>query len=352
MLLGWLLCVVCLLVEGMEVSGLPFGLLEDSGLTPDVNVTNISVISSVYSADFTLAYSLVLLVVLFAVTVPAFIVVATIIRNKSLYKYHYWFVANLMVCDILAVFAIIPLNLTLYLVKYLEIAEVKVGCNYVFGVLFIPPVASGFMVVNLAIDAALAISYPFRYKEIMNKCKAVIMVVISWVLAASMTFPLIASPALDVEVNDLLVCPYNITVFFMLPFVRFATAIAIIGFNVYLYYVTFTIMRDCKQLLSGSGSSRKARNLKAEVKKYKSYARVSVTLLLIIIIDGVLRVARIVFAVVSVYWDLTGPVYSLLFSVAIWAEYVNHPVVYGLMLREVRQSMCCFQTSSRISPMP
>ena len=80
--------------------------------------------------------------------------------------------------------------------------------------------------------------------------------------------------------------------------------------------------------------------------------RISVTLLLIIIIDGVLRVARIMFAVMSIYWDLTGPVYSLLFLVAIWAEYVNHPVVYGLMLREVRQSMCCFQTSNRITPVP
>jgi len=341
--------LICLLAEAMEASGLPSGLSEGSGLNSDLVVANISVSSP---ADLTLAHSLVSLVALFVVTVPAFMVVATIIRNNSLYKYHYWFVANLMVCDILTVCAIIPLNVTLNLTKYLDVAEVRVSCNYVFGVLFIPPVASGLMVVNLAIDAALAISYPFRYKEIMDKRKAAIMVVISWVLAASFTFPLIASPSLDVEVDDIFLCPYDITVFFLLPFVRFATAVAIISLNVYLYYITFSIMRDRKQLLSGITGSKSAKNLKAEIKKYKSYARISITLLLIIIIDGVLRVARIVFAVVSVHWGLTGPVYLLLFLVAIWAEYVNHPVVYGLMLREVRKSMCCFHMSKRISPVP
>ena len=204
--------------------------------------------------------------------------------------------------------------------------------------LFIPAVTSGFMVVNLALDTALAISYPFKYKEIMNKRKAAIMVVIARVLVASLILPLTASPSpsLDVEADDVILCPYDISMFLVLPFVRFTTTVAIVGFNVYLYFVTFAITKDCKQLVSDlEAGSRKARNLKAEIKKYKSFVHYSVTLLLIIIINGILRVVWIVFAVVRVYWGFLDDVYSLLFLVAIWTEYVNHPVVYGLILHEM-----------------
>ena len=70
------------------------------------------------------------------------------------------------------------------------------------------------------------------------------------------------------------------------------------------------------------------------MKKYKSLVRLSVTLLLIIIIYGVLRIIRIILIVIATY-------YGLIFSIAVWVEYVNHPVVYGLMFHEVRQGICC-----------
>jgi len=119
--------VCCLLLaEAMEASGLPFELVESSGLNSDLVAAN----SSVVFADNMVAYSFLSVVVLFALTVPAFMVVTTIIHNKSLYKYHYWFVANLMVYDILTVFAIIPLNLTLFLqslLMYRGVGEAKVS---------------------------------------------------------------------------------------------------------------------------------------------------------------------------------------------------------------------------------
>ena len=67
------------------------------------------------------------------------------------------------------------------------------------GTIYIPPVCSGFMVVNSAIDAALATTFPLDYENIMTKTKAVIMVIAAWIMAASLTLPLTANPELDVK---------------------------------------------------------------------------------------------------------------------------------------------------------
>ena len=103
------------------------------------------------------------------------------------------------------------------------------SCNVTLGIIYIPPVCGRFMLLNLIIDAALAISYPLDYENIMSKTKAVTMVVIAWISAGCLTLPLMANPELDITVDDLSLCPYNISVFLVLPIVRLLTAFAIIG---------------------------------------------------------------------------------------------------------------------------
>ena len=83
-------------------------------------------------------------------------------------------------------------------------------------------------------------------------------------------------------------------------------------------------------------------SLRALIKKYKSLIRLSVTLLLIIIIDGVLRIIQIILTVIAAYYGFAdSSVLYVIISITLWVEHVNHPVVYGLMLREVRQEICC-----------
>ena len=284
------------------------------------------------SSAFYLCSALVSFIAILAITVPATVVIITIAYKRDLHRYHYWFVVNLMVYDILSVLSVAPFHIALDLLKLLKVGKAMISCNVLFGIFYIPPVCSGFMVVNLAIDAALAITFPLKYENIMTKPKAVTMVVIAWVLAAFFTLPLLVSPELDEEVNDVYSCPYDIGTFLVLPVVRIFTAFTIIGFNIYLYWSTFKIKLKQKNLVMDFYTPQSMAN--AWMKKYKSYVRLSVTLLLIIIV-------RLVLAVIADYHGFSdNSVYSLIFLVAIWAEYVNHPVVYGLMLREVYQGIC------------
>jgi len=327
----------------MEASGLPFGLMEGSGLTSNMAVVNISVTSAVSSIGVTIAHSLVSLMVLFAVTVPAFMVVATVIRNNSLYKYHYWFVANLMACDIITAITVNPLYIALYVAKLFASDSYTVHCGYSLAVLYIAPISTGFMVVNLAIDMALAVTYPFKYMVIMNMRKAIAMVGFAWLLGAVFTLPISASPVLDVEVDDLQLCPTDFTAFLALPIIRLATAIAIIVLNIYLCLVTIKVTVKHRRLVEVAGRNTSTKkSLKKQIKKYKAAVRPCVTLLAIIVCDGILRVVRIVLAVIAINIGfIDNDIFKLIFVLATWMEFIIHPMAYGLMLRKFYHAIFC-----------
>ena len=293
---------------------------------------------------FMVTDSVTRLIIIAAITIPAVMVIAVIIRKKELHKYHYWFVINLMLCNIITALTVNPFYIVLYLIKLFSTTKVLVHCGYVFSFLYIAPISSGFMVLNLAIDAVLAIKYPLKYEDLMTKTKAIMMVVIAWMLAASLTLPLIASSDLDVEVDNLSLCPYNISAFLVLPIVRLVMAVAIIGCNIYLYWRLFKTRQRLKCLVEVSTRecSSTTQDLKTRMKKYKSFVRLSVTLLLIIVVDGLLRILRVISTIIVGENDfIDNSVFRLLFNLATWAEYINHPVVYGLMLREVYQTVFC-----------
>ena len=83
--------------------------------------------------------------------------------------------------------------------------------------------------------------------------------------------------------------------------------------------------------------------------KFLSKTQLSITLLLIIIVDGVLRIIRLVLVVMADYYGFSdSSLYHVIFLVAIRAEYVNHPVVCGLILCEVYQKL--LYTNKNVMP--
>ena len=293
---------------------------------------------------FIVIHSVICLIVVAAVTIPASVVIGVIIHKKELHKYHYWFVVNLMISNIITALTVNPVYLVLYLIKLFSTTKASINCGYALAFLYIAPISSAFMVLNLAIDAVLAITYPLKYEKLMTKTKAILMVVIAWMLAASFTLPLVASPELDVEVDDFSLCPNRVNIFLALPVVRVGMAVMIIGINIYLYWKVFKAKQKLKCLVEVSTRecSSTTKDLRARMKKYKSFVRLSVTLLLIVVVDGLLRILRVMAAIVATENDvIDNNVFKILFNLATWIEYINHPVVYGLMLREVYKTVFC-----------
>ena len=66
---------------------------------------------------FIVIHSVICLIVIAAVTIPAGMVIAVIIHKKELHKYHYWFVVNLMITDIITALTINPVYLVLFTVQ-------------------------------------------------------------------------------------------------------------------------------------------------------------------------------------------------------------------------------------------
>lgn len=67
------------------------------------------------TGHFTVLYILVSFIAMVLIIVPATAVIITIVYKRDLHKYHYWFVANLMVCNIISALTIAPIDIFLSL---------------------------------------------------------------------------------------------------------------------------------------------------------------------------------------------------------------------------------------------
>ena len=300
---------------------------------------------SQFNTTFMVIDILLCVIVTAIIAISAAMVIAVIIYKKELHKIHYGFVINLMICNIITSLTLNIFNIAYYPVKSFMLpnkAWIHCGCAFAF--LFIAPTASNFMVVNLTIDAFLAITYPLKYKNLMTKTKAIIMVVIAWILSATVTLPLIVSPDLDVKVDNMYLCPYNIGAYLWWVVVKMIIAITVISFNIYLYWKVFKVKQQLKCLVEVSAreSSHRMQNLRAQLKGSIKSARFIIPLLIIIVVDGLLRIFLIITNIIADEYDFTNdPYYKQFINMVLWVEYINHSVVYGFMLREIYQSAFC-----------
>ena len=241
---------------------------------------------------YVFAFLLVQLIGTVAIIVPAVVVIATIVYQKLFSKSHYGFVICLMVCDIITALSFSLLHTPLYLYNRSTAAKATLSCC-LLGIVYIAPVASGFMVVNMATDAALAITYPLKYKKMMTNTKVATLSVLAWILASSLTLPILASSSLDVQVEDLTLCPPVIVPFLPLLVGRFTTALLIIVLSAYLYWSVYKTKNRVKYL---TGRDDNTRSL---IVKLKKNVRLSITLILIVTVDCFLRISYPAMSIVA-----------------------------------------------------
>ena len=161
-------------------------------------------------------------------------------------------------------------------------------------------------------------------------------------MSASFSLPLIVSLELDVKVSNMFLCPYNVGIYSLLAVVKMVIAITVTGFNIYLYWKVFKVKLKCLVEVSARESSHRTQNLRAQLKGYIKSARFIIPLLMIIVVDGLLRIFLIIISIIADEYDFTDdPYYKQFINMALWVEYINHSVVYGFMLREIYQSAFC-----------
>jgi len=120
----------------------------------------------------------------------ATLVIVAIAKSRELHRMQYFFIANLMICDIGSSFSV-NFVVTCTVINSLINADSKgVSCQAV-DFLYFPFTASFLMVTVVIFDRFLHIKEPFRYREIMTKKLAVVLVILSWIIAVLLClFPL------------------------------------------------------------------------------------------------------------------------------------------------------------------
>jgi len=318
----------------MEASGLMSG---DSGIESGLGSGHDDIQQQTFY--FLLLSQLVKLVGAIAVVVPAVMVLGIIMYKKNLHTNHYGFVASLMVCDIISALGFSLIHIVIFISNHYFNLKLTISCSAP-GYLYIAPVASGFLVVNLAIDAIMALKNPFHYKEIMTKTKMTVMIGMAWMIATGVSLPVLMFPQLDIQVEDIAMCPYILLPFLPLLASRYVTALLVVGLSIYLYWLTFQAKKNLNTLKYSNNDE--CNTTKSLVSLVKKYTRLSIILLLIIVVDGLLRIIRPALLTIAGYLGFyNAPAFVIFASMLSWVEFINHPVVYGLMLRGVYVSVCC-----------
>ena len=170
----------------------------------------------------------------------------------------------------------------------------------------------------------------------MTKPVMCLMISTTWIIVAVVSLPILVADELDVQAEELQLCPTSFVHFLPTILCRIVTSIMAMGQTIYLYSLTYQAMKDHDTLM---GNTHNTTTVRGFIKKYKQF---SITLLLIVAVNRLLKMLcpTVVGAAVLLGFN-KNPTFLVLASMLYLVEYVNHPIAYGLMLREIYENVLC-----------
>lgn len=172
-------------------------------------------------------------------------IIHTIYKTKSLHNWHYFFVANLMVCDIVFVLSTLLPGATISLYAMVNPDFKGVSCKIMNSITF-PHLASFFMLVAIATDNMLKISFPFKYKQTMGTKLAVAFVAGAWLLSLIFFIPVVTGE--DTERTKSCFCKWDDevrTYTYGIPITL--SVVTSVPLCAYLYYAVLKSWRDIRE---------------------------------------------------------------------------------------------------------
>ena len=171
-------------------------------------------------------------------------IIYTIYKTRSLHNWHYFFVANLMTCDIAFVFTTLVPGALISLYAMFNPDFQGVPCKIMNAVTF-PHLATFFMLVGIAIDNMLKVGFPFKYRQIMGTIVAVVFVVVAWLLSIIFFIPVVTGD--DTEKTKSCFCKWDDEVrSWTYGFPIGLSVVASVPLCAYLYYAVLKSWRDVR----------------------------------------------------------------------------------------------------------
>ena len=287
-----------------------------------------------------------LLIAIPSITIPAVLVIRVIMKTTRLHTIYYLFVVNLLVTDILNTckmgFEIILLCLYL-----LGINADTTASFVIYSLLSIPRLAAHFSFINLAIDRAIAIAFPYRHKSIMTKKRAYVMLAVTWIISSINSATIFSSPFRFVgplgTYTPIEKKPTEGAI--LLVSVLVLTVILILSVNVYLYV---QINQSRKKLeenmrIHGSNDDDEKIKLKRTYRRFQKLIKTTVSLLVLGGVDGIINLLTLMTVIViNRLLSVSVTLYALQFVVypLLCVQLMSHSLGYGIYMKDIRNKLC------------
>ena len=289
----------------------------------------------------------------FLITIPATVtppaVIIHIIRKtEELHTNYCLFLVNLLIGDVLSA---IPYCFGIVII-ILNLLNIRAYINFdiIYILITVPWVATQYSFVLLAIDRVVGVAFPCHYRNIMKPRVVYALIASVWIIAAALLFlnRIILGPPYLVWQYGAFIPPSGVLgvfILFLLP--QVASAIIIIGTNVYLYCAIIQSRKKLENNLKLNGKDEhKVTRLQRLVHNLQMQFRSSLPVFILGGVDCLLNIFRTgIYAVINSFYPLsTYP--SIHFSYVIFVifpiwncQIISHSITYGIYQKTVRKKL-------------
>ena len=286
-----------------------------------------------------------LLVAMPAIIVPAVSVIRVILTTEKLRTVYYLFVINLLATDVLNTLKM-AFEVILMCLHFLGINADSMATFIIYTMLVIPRIAARLSFINLAIDRAVAIAFPYRHKSIMTYKRAYVMLILTWIISSIMTF-IIYLPAPFAFVGSFGIYtpvekPIGRVILFV--FLLVLSTILIVCVNVYLYVQIYKSKQKLEENMRTHGTADgNIEQLRRTNHKFRKQVKITLSLLALGGVDGIINLLTMITLIVSDRF-LSGStsVYSFQFAAypLLCVQLMSHSLLYGIYMKDIRKKLC------------
>ena len=307
----------------------------------------------------TYLWFLILLISIPATIIPPAIIVHIIRKTEELHTNYSLFLVNLLIGDIL-----ITINYcfgTIIIVLYLLDIRVTIS-DIAYIIITILWVAIQYSFVLLAIDRVAGVAFPYHYRNIMKLRVVYALIASVWILAVALLFlgrVIFGPPNLFWPFGNFSPPSSIFGMFFLYVFPQVASAMMILGTNVYLHRIIVQSKKRLENNLKLSGKDEhKVTRLQRLIHNLQMQLESSLPVFVLGGVDCIFNVLRNVnFVVIAALYppssDYISYLYFIHFIILLMEhlQRIFHSITYGIYQKTVRKKLWkYYQHCQRIFP--
>ena len=285
------------------------------------------------------------------IIIPAALVIHIISKTAQLHTIYYLFVVNLLVTDILntckMVFEVILMCLYLFGIN----ADTTVSF-IIYIILSIPRLAARLSFINLAIDRAVAVAFPYRHKSIMTKKRAYVMLIITWIISSFTSLAIYFSSPFAFVGSFGVYTPVTKSIgrVILTVVLLVSTVILIICVNVYLCAKINQSRQRLEENMRMYGTDGrnddqeiKIKQLKRTYHKFQKQIKINFSLFVLGGVDGIINIFTLMLLIVmNRFLSVSVNLYATQFVAypLLCVQLISHSLLYGTYMKDIRRKLC------------